>query len=401
MDLFEAFDLEAIWQAAEAMRVSQEQSTLLQAQQEKELSNLEYMIEQQKLIRDDESKSYQDRINANIEVNKLLETADSQITYYHEQRRQEYLETLKNDENNIAAKTALIQLDAEINARRRSFATQEIETRRAQIQLTREEEDAASDLDLMMQRMYENRNLNSNISFKQQTELVNTAYARDAELINQRLANEEEFSQRWYQIMEERNQRFAEFTEQRLQIMADENAIRTQTIYDVAQTSASIASTLAGENKEVQTATALINTFVGVSQALASAPPPYSFIQAGLVLATGLANVAKIQSTQVPSYAKGIEYLTGDPQGPTGGIFVEAHKGERIVPEVINRHMVGIDNSELPGMIKVGLQFPALKTGIGELVGLQRENNRMLGKWAYFDNKGNMHKLNGDIIRYN
>ena len=58
-------------------------------------------------------------------------------------------------------------------------------------------------------------------------------------------------------------------------------------------------------------ANATVNTYVGVTQALASSPPPVSFVMAGMVLASGLASVLKIVNTKKGS--------SPSPSGTVGG----------------------------------------------------------------------------------
>ena len=60
--------------------------------------------------------------------------------------------------------------------------------------------------------------------------------------------------------------------------------------------------------------TAVMNTALGVTQALASMPPPVSFVQAGLVAAAGAVSIAEIASQKPPSFAVGgIMPSTGGP----------------------------------------------------------------------------------------
>ena len=56
---------------------------------------------------------------------------------------------------------------------------------------------------------------------------------------------------------------------------------------------------LAGESKELAVASAVIDTLVGANKALGAAPPPLNFITAAAVVAAGMANVQKILSTPV------------------------------------------------------------------------------------------------------
>jgi len=68
-------------------------------------------------------------------------------------------------------------------------------------------------------------------------------------------------------------------------------------------------------NKAIGIANAIINTSVGVSKALASAPPPLNFINAAIVTAAGVAAVKNIQKTQFDSSS----FDTPSPSTSTGG----------------------------------------------------------------------------------
>jgi len=68
-------------------------------------------------------------------------------------------------------------------------------------------------------------------------------------------------------------------------------------------------------NKAIGIANAIINTSVGVSKALASAPPPLNFINAAIVTASGIAAVKNIQKTQFNSSS----FDTTSPSTSTGG----------------------------------------------------------------------------------
>ncbi len=98
-----------------------------------------------------------------------------------------------------------------------------------------------------------------------------------------------------------------------------------------------------GTSKEAAVAEALINTYKGASQAIGAYPPPIGEILAALVVATGLANVAKIT---------GIEFAQGGYTGQ-GGKYDPAgivHKNEFVMPsEVVNKYGVDHFNSYLDG----------------------------------------------------
>lgn len=67
------------------------------------------------------------------------------------------------------------------------------------------------------------------------------------------------------------------------------------------------ASDLFGKNtvagKVTAIAAATINTYLGATKALATLPPPFSYVSAALTIATGIKNIQSIVSTQVPGQA--------------------------------------------------------------------------------------------------
>jgi hypothetical protein len=75
-------------------------------------------------------------------------------------------------------------------------------------------------------------------------------------------------------------------------------------------------------NKAVAIATAIVNTYEGVSKALSAYPPPYSFIAAAAALAAGLAQVINIKNTNKNSGGAG-----GGATGSTGSMSDAAAGG--------------------------------------------------------------------------
>lgn len=127
---------------------------------------------------------------------------------------------------------------------------------------------------------------------------------------------------------------------------------------DFTTTFLSQASSLFEENtlayKILATADAIANTYKGANLALGSYPPPASFALAGVTIATGLANVAKISST---GFAAGGYTGKGHKYQPAGLV----HKGEWVAPQ----HMVedpkykpvilGLERARLRGYADGGL----------------------------------------------
>jgi hypothetical protein len=70
-----------------------------------------------------------------------------------------------------------------------------------------------------------------------------------------------------------------------------------QAMLDTATMAAQALTALWPKQKGAAIAAAIINTAVGVTRALATLPPPWSFAQAALIGAMGAAQIAQIQST--------------------------------------------------------------------------------------------------------
>lgn len=157
---------------------------------------------------------------------------------------------------------------------------------------------------------------------------------------------------------------------------------------------ASAGSKSAEEQKQLAIAGALINTFAGVGIAFGTyGPTPVGFAAAAIALASGIANVVKIQNTQVPSYAVGTDAV------PETGMAL-IHQNERILPSHVNEQLGHIANDQIPGLVSLGIKVPGLQSGISDLVELQRQSNNMISKWAWVDKNGAVHHLSGDIKYY-
>jgi len=84
---------------------------------------------------------------------------------------------------------------------------------------------------------------------------------------------------------------------------------------------ANFLDTMFANNKTAATASALINTYQGITKALASYPPPYSYAMAAMQAAMGFAQVRSIQSTSKNSSGGGASVAGGasSAAGAAGG----------------------------------------------------------------------------------
>lgn len=91
--------------------------------------------------------------------------------------------------------------------------------------------------------------------------------------------------------------RFGIYTEQQAdKIKTQLRRHEQQLITDTATMAANAITTLFPKSKAAGIAAAIINTAVGITKAM-ELPPPFSWIQAGLIAATGAAQIAAIRST--------------------------------------------------------------------------------------------------------
>jgi len=75
--------------------------------------------------------------------------------------------------------------------------------------------------------------------------------------------------------------------------------------------SAALVDEHSAAGKAIAVTLAIINTYQGATAALASLPPPFSYIAAAATVAAGLLNVNKILTTQIPSAKGGGAVATG------------------------------------------------------------------------------------------
>jgi len=100
---------------------------------------------------------------------------------------------------------------------------------------------------------------------------------------------------------------------------------------------------LAGENKALAAAQAIMDTYAGANKALATGGP-FAMVQVAAIIATGLANVQKILSTPIPGGEGGGGSVPSAPQTPApqmlGGSF-DLSGG--VAPEPIQAYVVSDD----------------------------------------------------------
>ena len=91
----------------------------------------------------------------------------------------------------------------------------------------------------------------------------------------------------------------------RIQIEKAQQAAKLAIISDALGSVADLVGRDTVAGKALAIGQAIINTYLGATAALAASPPPFNFIAAGAVIATGLMNVKKIIETKLPGVEGG------------------------------------------------------------------------------------------------
>jgi hypothetical protein len=123
-----------------------------------------------------------------------------------------------------------------------------------------------------------------------------------------------------------------------------------QTTADAFDMFAETAGKQSAIGKELAMGSAVINTYLGATKALASAAPPVNFIMMAAVIAAGIAQVVKIASTDTTIHAATGGMIEG-PSHQSGGVPTIMEGGEY----VINKNAMRVPN--------VAAQAAALNSG--------------------------------------
>ena len=110
--------------------------------------------------------------------------------------------------------------------------------------------------------------------------------------------------------------------------ITEREAVARQKRLDLEEAKARRKSAI--QQKEMAIFNATINTLQGVTQALASLPPPFNFIQAGIIAAFGYAQVRAISKRPIPKFAKGKKDQYSGPGiiGEAGPEIMRTEKGD-------------------------------------------------------------------------
>ena len=281
-------------------------------------------IEQLKLIAEDVSKSEKERLDAAKEAFRIeTDLLDQRLHNAEEAVRLQKLqmslgENMAEDLDALAQKeidlaniraestTKQIELNNKINAIEAEIEAKRIEASNKRLERIAKEKAA---LQSLMDAQLAQAMAHSDAVTKIDDEMYmlqaeNAQDAADRALIIQQRTEQVSIdslkisSEEKFELKKQLNKKYDILRQQNLD--ADEQADKENAMNTLSAVSglASSLSSLAGDNKELQAASAIIDTYVGANKALAQGGA-LGFISAAAVVAAGLANVKKIYETKV------------------------------------------------------------------------------------------------------
>ena len=234
------------------------------------------LAESQRQIRDNETKTFAERIAANEELGNILDLQEESM---------------------------LAQADARIHAARLAAANNK-DNLDLELALTAALNDRAA-VQAQITGLMSEQQTNKNALDK---ELLETTRMLTEEMSSS-IDREKEELENWYAeklTMAERSgfdleKVHAEFNRRDALLTLENNDVKLAAFSNLA----GALSQLAGENKELAIAQAVIDTWAGATKALTVTGTWVDWVNAAAIIATGLANVRKIMQTDVPGASGG------------------------------------------------------------------------------------------------
>ena len=285
--------------------------------------------EQQRQIRDDESKSIEERIKANEELAKILDKQEEAM--------------LKNAD--IAVASAKAELDKNKENIQLQKAYQEALNERAGIEaqitgfrseqqtntnsLLREQKEIMNEIALFGKSERDRERLELEQQFEANKLLIEKEITDDAEKKERLLAAETDYKTQLKVLNDQFNAEDLAIKEAAAQASTDisqkETAAKIASLNGYAGALSSISSLIGqetGSAKALAIASSLVNTYASITgqlKAFSGVPVPgYAIAQAVATGLVGFANVKKIASVKIPKSSGGSKSVPGGANVPTG-----------------------------------------------------------------------------------
>lgn len=181
------------------------------------------------------------------------------------------------------------------------------------------------------------------------------------------------------QLVEVRN-----YYDKQQQLAGDNKAYMEQLRAEEAQKTKEIQQDIADQQKRANRFSVIIDTAAGIVKAFATLPTPAAIVQSAIIAAIGASQLAIINRTPVPAFAKGVIGLNGPGNGKSDSIHARLSAGESVITAEATAHsreLLGainarqIDDRVLKDMIlsKDGVQYVGMDSkGIIDAINAQK-----------------------------
>jgi hypothetical protein len=290
------------------------QAEIARVRQQGIIESFDLQAEKLRQVRDEERNTIEERIAAN---NRLKETLDEQEIAMLKQvdlqiaAAQAEFDKNENQENTIALLEAQQEKEA-VLAQIAGFRSEQLAN---DLALNREKLELETSIkDAEAERQQAQREFNLEQIESEQMRLIAQKEALEAEKLAEieRLESKRDlYNQGTQAYADAQNELLAyqqEAGNREIEIDRKLAKAKEQNITNALGSIANIVGQNSKFGKGIAIVQAIRDTFAGANKALASAPPPFNFIQAAAVVASGIANVKTITSTpdpSPPSFAKG------------------------------------------------------------------------------------------------
>ena len=282
-------NVESALDTADALVEQRKAVEILEATQKKVMLTYQNQAELQRQIRDDESLTFAKRQEANEKLGEILKKQLAEEKAMAQAKVDLARLEKATDEDNVDLKKALIEAETELIDIEERITGQKSEQLTNTNALIKEQADAINELRI------------AGLSEREaELEQLNQDYQHKLELARKSGVDTVAITEEYNRLVGEANNKFRQ-EDLANQKALDQKALaqRQANVNALGQT-IQMAGSLMKEGSIAQkgfaVASAIMDTYKAVNMALSSAPPPFSYVTAGLSLAMGLKNVKEIMS---------------------------------------------------------------------------------------------------------
>ena len=363
------------------------QSTFEAAQQQTELGNkaeisaainqgliekFDRQAELQRQIRDDERLTVEERLAANVKLGEILDEQENTMKENAQTALQLANQQLALDKNNVQAQVAKIEalnelaaIEATVDGFRSEQLTNQASLEKELKELTNSRLESEANLSIEqkrfnaeqiednLQRLQRQKEIDEEereLQTKRLQAIIDNSNAGTQAKIDAEIALNEFLQESDQKEIERKKEIAAEKKRLRNQELADEQALQdaiASTTLNALATINQLTQAFAKEdeksqkkafevNKAIGIASAIVNTAIGVTKALSTAAPPLNFINAGLVLAAGVAELQTIKKTKFQSQQTSPSPVIGG-----GGVTTSPATNQQAASQPANFNVVG------------------------------------------------------------